>query len=192
MNSLSRSQGTFTLWLFTVSATVMAAATLIAKGLISFGDSQFAGGQIGLPAVFWITTSLLIVGSVFLTRAQGFVRREKQSQFRRSMLISLALGTLFVGVQSYGVWRLLGYQSPSEAQTSANAFILVFVALHGLHFTIAMMFLVFVTLKSLADRYDHEYYWGVTVCSWFWHVLGLAWVAILGVIIIAKINHQAI
>lgn len=192
MNSLSRSQGTFTLWLFAVTAGVMSVATLIAQGLISYGDSPYSSGQIGLPSVFWITTGLLVVGSAFLQRAQGFVQREKQQPFRRSMVWALAAGTLFVGVQSYGVWRLIGFQTPSEVQTSASAFILVFVALHGLHFTVAMMFLVYVTLKSHADRYDHEYYWGVTVCAWFWHVLGLAWVAILGVIIIARIDQYAL
>ena len=55
----------------------------------------------------------------------------------------------------------------------------MFAVLHVLHFTVAMMFLVYVMLRSFQDRYDHEYYFGVTVCTWFWHVLGIVWVAIL-------------
>jgi heme/copper-type cytochrome/quinol oxidase subunit 3 len=51
--------------------------------------------------------------------------------------------------------------------------------------SIAIMFLTLVYLKSLIDRYDHEYYWGVMVCSYFWHALGLVWLAIIGVFLIA-------
>jgi hypothetical protein len=53
------------------------------------------------------------------------------------------------------------------------------VALHAMHFTLALMFLVWVTLGAFADRYDHEYFWGVVVCAWFWHALGIAWGCIL-------------
>jgi cytochrome c oxidase subunit III len=47
------------------------------------------------------------------------------------------------------------------------------------------LFLVFVTVQGFADRYDHEYYWGVLVCACFWHALGIVWLAILFVLVIA-------
>jgi hypothetical protein len=42
-----------------------------------------------------------------------------------------------------------------------------------------------VTLGALADRYDHEYFWGVSLCAWFWHALGIVWVCILIVFVIS-------
>ena len=97
---------------------------------------------------------------------------------------TLAAGTLFVGIQSFGLWCLIMQQRPEDASTGVNAFIVMLAALHGLHFVVALMFLSYVTIKGFAARYDHEYYWGVQICTWFWHALGVIWLAILGVFLI--------
>ena len=51
---------------------------------------------------------------------------------------------------------------------------------------VCVLFLCYVTVQALADRYDHEYYWGVSICAWFWHALGIAWVALLFVMMAAR------
>jgi heme/copper-type cytochrome/quinol oxidase subunit 3 len=45
--------------------------------------------------------------------------------------------------------------------------------------------LLWVTLSAFADRYDHEYCWGVSFAAWCWHVLGVVWLAILFVFAMA-------
>jgi cytochrome c oxidase subunit III len=135
--------------------------------------------------VFWGTTVLLLLGSIFLHRAVQFVRREKQPAFRRSLWLALGCGVLFVAVQTYGLICMIRHQDPAEVQTGANAFLTMLGVLHAMHFSLALLFLIWVALCAQADRYDHEYYWGVTVCGWFWHVLGLLWFLILGVFVFA-------
>ncbi len=51
--------------------------------------------------------------------------------------------------------------------------------LHGVHFVIALLFVAWITVNAFADRYDHEYFGSVTFCAWFWHALGIVWMAIL-------------
>ncbi|MBS0262819.1 MAG: cytochrome c oxidase subunit 3 [Planctomycetes bacterium] len=143
-------------------------------------------GEIVFPGVFWGTTVLLALGSYWLQRAQSYVKREKQRPFRRCLLLALVAGTLFVGIQSYGLSCMIGNQAAEAAQTGANAFLTMLSAVHAMHFVLAQMFLVWVTLSALADRYDHEYWWGVTVCTWFWHGLGIIWLLILVIFLIAK------
>lgn len=140
------------------------------------------------PPAFLISTVLLAVGSVSMSRACAFVRRERQIPFRRSLLISIAAGTLFVTTQSYALTALVRQTPASQVAIGAKAFVAVLAALHAMHFVIAMMFLVFITVQAFADRYDHEYYWGVTICAWFWHVLGIVWVLVLAVIAIAMVS----
>jgi len=60
---------------------------------------------------------------------------------------------------------------------------------HALHFTVAIWWLLWVLLSALEDRYDHEYYWGVYACGWFWHALGAVWAVLLAVFLIAA-NFQ--
>ncbi len=139
----------------------------------------------GFPPVFWGTTLLLVAGSVLLQHARNSVRLERQRPFRRALLAALAAGTAFVAIQTYGIAWLVRHQQPEAVETGANAFVTCLTALHAMHFTLAMMLLVWVTLQACSDRYDHEYSWGVTVCAWFWHALGVIWMLILVIFALA-------
>ncbi len=138
------------------------------------------------PFAFWVSSLLLLTGSVMMSRAVYFVRIERQRSFRRSLLSALAIGGMFWGVQTYGLWVLMPHDRTAEAaQSGVNAFVLMLAAVHGMHFVVAVLFLSYITVRAMADRYDHEYYWGVTVCAWFWHALGIVWIGILAVFAIA-------
>ncbi|MEX1098084.1 MAG: cytochrome c oxidase subunit 3 [Planctomycetales bacterium] len=163
-----------------VAAAVLALAAGLAVLIIRLAGPADTASR--MPIAFQLSTLLLFGGSAALHRAVHHVRRERQPRFRRALVAGLAAGVLFVGVQSYGLWNLLRQGDPEHAATSAIEFVFTAAALHGLHFTLALLFLVFVTLQAFADRYDHEYYWGVVCCAWFWHALGAIWLAILGVL----------
>ena len=135
---------------------------------------------------FGISTCLLFMGSGCLFRAIESVRRERQYSFRRWLVLALTSGTLFVAVQTYALTSLIRRHSVNDASTDAAAFVAVITVLHAMHFTIALLFLSHITIQAFSDRYDHEYYWGVTICAWFWHALGIVWVAILVVMLIAR------
>ena len=136
------------------------------------------------PIAFAASTLFLLIGSVALWRALGFVRRERQRPFRQQLLVALATGTMFVSSQSYALICLIRQQTADATQTGAGAYVVVAATLHAMHFVIAMLFLVFITVQAFENRYDHEYYWGVTVCTWFWHALGVVWAVVLVVILI--------
>lgn len=168
-----------------VSAAVYASALGLGLSLIRCLPPAPVPGRLVFPSAFWVTTLLLALGSGLLQNGAWNVRHERQKPFRRNLFAALVAGTLFVGLQIYGLRGLAANQVPDEAQTSANAFITIFAALHAMHFSLALLFLVWVTLNALADRYDHEYSWGVTLCAWFWHALGIVWLCILAVFVIA-------
>lgn len=138
------------------------------------------------PPMFAISTVALWLGSACLSRAVADVRRERQREFRRDLIAALLAGTVFVACQVSALNWLIQRQRPEEVATGAAAFVAVFAALHAMHFIVAVLFLIFVTVWAFADRYDHEYFWGVSLCAWFWHILGLAWLAVLAVVAIAR------
>ena len=144
--------------------------------------------KLHLPMAFQFGTALLAVGSVCLHNAHTNVRFEHQTQFRRSLLLALAAAMLFVSVQSYGMWSLIKSISPQlEMQTSVHGMVIMFAAIHVMHVIVAQSVLLWVTLSAVADRYDHEYYWGVTFAAWCWHVLGIIWIGILCIFAIATV-----
>ena len=160
----------------------------IAAVLIRFVPNPPSTGRLTLPPVFWITTGLLAVASAELHYSVQQVRRERQRLFRRSLGMALIAGTLFVAFQACGLRFLMQNQIPDEVQTGSAAFVTMLVALHAMHLMLALLFLVWVTLSAFADRYDHEYYWSVSVCAWFWHALGAVWLVILAVFMIVGAN----
>src|SRR5690349_2147266 len=98
-----------------VSVAVYAIAGTLAFTLIHAMPVAAAPGKVVFPPVFWLTSLLLALNSGLLQRAVHCVRRERQRPFRRSLLGALAAGTLFVGLQSYGLKCLMGNQLPEEA-----------------------------------------------------------------------------
>ena len=134
-----------------------------------------------------MSTALLAGGSLLLHRASRLVRFERQLEFRRSLAWALALGTAFVAAQTYGLWCLIAqHEAAKSVGLKDGAF--AFVLLHGVHFVVALLFVAFIYLRALADKYDHEYSWGVTFCAWFWHALGIAWLAIMVAFLIAGVS----
>jgi cytochrome c oxidase subunit 3 len=176
----SANQSRFVLRFFVVAVTLFLSAGSVAYVLIRLW------GPTSVTAVFAVSTILLITCTVFLQNAQYHVKLEQQRPFRRSLIVAMTAGSVFLAIQSLGLWSLLQIQNPSEAQTGIQIFVLVFAVLHGLHLCVALMFLIYVSLKAFADRYDHEFYWGVTICAFFWHLLGLVWLLILAVFSISK------
>ncbi|HIK94366.1 MAG TPA: hypothetical protein EYG03_20680 [Planctomycetes bacterium] len=170
-------------------ATITQAAICIgmAWALAAFVGAPEQSERIRLPAAFQFGTLFLLIGSWFLHVSQGHVQNERQAEFRRSLLLALLCAVLFVGVQSFGLWAFMrsttDYQNP---QQNTHGFVFMFAALHAMHFLVAQSVLLWVTLSAFLDRYDHEYYWGVTFATWFWHALGIAWIAILCVFSIAS------
>ncbi len=179
-------QSRLALRFFAVSVGVLLAAALVAALLHRVLGRPVAGAATIFPPAFAATTLLLLAGSFALGRAVRFVRLERQRPFRRWLQGAVVAGTLFLGVQTYALWSLVPAERTAQAaSTGVTAFVLMLAGLHGLHMTVAVLFVVLVTLQALADRYDHEYYWGVTCCAWFWHLLGIVWLGILTVCAIA-------
>jgi heme/copper-type cytochrome/quinol oxidase subunit 3 len=101
-------------------------------------------------------------------------------------LVSLGFAMAFVAVQGFGLWAMdKGVRTAHAAQIGVHGFVVMLTALHAMHFVIAQSVLLWVTLSAFADRYDHEYYWGVTFATWCWHGLGVVWMGILFVFTIS-------
>lgn len=175
---------TFARRFFWLTVSVFSISYAVARLLVLCNSGRPPHSWGHFPPAFGISSILLLVGSLALRNALQAVRVERTARFRRALLVALGAGTLFVAVQSFGLWCLILQQQPEDVSTGVNAFIVMLAALHGLHFIVALMFLSYVTIKGFAARYDHEYFWGVQVCTWFWHALGIIWLAILGVFLI--------
>jgi nitric oxide reductase NorE protein len=171
---------------FLLATTVLVVAAVASLVLLKLFPVGTGTPPNRFSLAFAVSTAMLLTGSGCMHRAVASVRRERQQAFRNWLKRAMIAGTFFVAAQTYALTCLMRQQPADEAETGAAAFVAVFAAMHGMHFVIAMLFLSYVIVQALADRYDHEYFWGVTICAWFWHALGIAWLAILFVMFVAR------
>ena len=171
---------------FAVAAVVFVIATVITWSMLKLLGPPVPHRDLQFPPAFGASTFLLALGSILLERARRAVRQEKQQRFRRNLLLAGFTGACFLGTQTYGLLSLFpAERSAADASLGATAFVMMLATLHALHFTVAILFVSLVIVRMQQDRYDHEYHWGVSVCTAFWHVLGVVWLAILLVFAIA-------
>lgn len=182
----------YALKFFLLAAGLLAIAIGCSQLLLIIFPTDPQSRRNQFSVAFSASTVFLFLGSWCMHQTVSHVRRERQSLFRRWLKLALLSGTVFVAVQVYALTCLIRQQTPDDASSSAAAFVAVFATLHGMHFVVAMLFLCYITIQAMADRYDHEYFWGVVVCAWFWHALGVAWIAILVVMMIAQISIERI
>lgn len=173
---------------FAVAAAALLSAGGITALLIRLGRATPPATHARIPVAFWVSTLLLAGGSLSLHWAVKFVRREKQRQFRMCLWAGVVCGTLFVGVQGFGLWVLTRAFREGMARGSdeliTGEFGVVFAGLHAVHFIVALLFVIYTTVHALSYRYDHEYYFGIQFCAWFWHALGIVWGAILMILLL--------
>lgn len=184
------SQRDFGLAIFLFSVAVLFLGGLLAYVIVrsSMVQTQEPVALV-IPPILWLSTALLILGSISIHRAVYYVRLEKQQQFRNCLNLTFLLGGAFFVIQTLGLMNVLREHSqllvaldPTQ-QTyrylSSYGVLFSFVLLHALHFVVAFGVLGFVIYKAYLYQYDHEYHWGVRACSVVWHFLGVIWICML-------------
>ena len=177
---------------FLLATLAFVISLLLATDLAGLIGRPVVRERFWFPPAFAVSTVLLVAGSVAMVKSVASVRRERQREFRQWLLIAMGIGACFMGVQGYGLWTLLpAERTTGDASLGATPYVLMLAALHALHVSVAVLFLAFVSARAQADRYDHEYHWGVSVCGWFWHALGVAWLFVLLILAIAAAHGVA-
>ena len=141
----------------------------------------------------YASTAIVLLASVTIHRALQMVRREQQAAFKRWLWITNALALAFVAVQTPAMIDLLSldpHAGPAAAQQGISretrlwSVLFIFVLLHALHVIGGIIYLVLVTVKAHAGKYDHEHSVGVRHAALYWHFLDVVWITMFGTFLI--------
>lgn len=157
------------LWLFIVSDAFVFAGLFVARFYLLGPLERPEVNQIlGL-----VVTSVLLISSFFMNRAEVAMQYGDERAFRRFTLVTIALGTLFllgvVGVE----WPI----SPHGPDYSA-AYSLFFAmtGFHAFHVLTGLIFLVIVYRNSRKGLYSAERHFPVEAAAVYWHFIDVVWV----------------
>jgi cytochrome c oxidase subunit 3 len=155
------------LWLFFISEAFLFGGLLVARFFLWGGNRPDLDQTLGL-----IVTSILLLSSYFMNRAEIAIAYDDRKTFSRSMLITAALGSLFL----LGV---VGLEWQGELRPWDDVYGAVFYAmtgLHALHVLSGVILILIVWNLGRKGHYSSERHWGVEAATIYWHYVDLVWV----------------
>jgi cytochrome c oxidase subunit III len=153
-----------------------------------------------LPPVLFVNTAILLLSSLSMELARRHIFREfdvleewlglGRPALRRTLPwvgVTLALGLGFLFGQWAG-WRQLTAQGFAfdRTATPASYFFYLITGLHAAHLVAGVAALVFCLLGLSRLRRVETRQVAVDAVAWFWHTMGLAWLALFGVLILGQ------
>ena len=155
------------LWLFFVSEAFMFGG-LLASRFYLWGNSRPDLNQmLGL-----VVTSVLLLSSFFMNRAETAMAHDDRKTFLRSMLITAALGIVFlIGVV---VFEWQGHIQPWDGVYGAVLFGMT--GLHALHVFSGVVLILIVWNLGRKGHFSSERHWGVEAIAIYWHFVDLVWI----------------
>ena len=172
-----RSAGDIGLWVF-IGVACSLFSLFIAAYLMRMEGSDWS--PIAPPWQLWLSTGLLLAGSIVLARAGTTVRMPGQLEGRRFRILLLAGGACavaFLLVQSWA-WRALLIAQIGPNGNPAGSFFYLLTAMHGLHVAGGLVGWA-VTILATWRNADPARVARLTVlCARYWHFLLAVWIVL--------------
>lgn len=156
------------LWLFLLSDSFVFGGLLVVRfGLMGFSRPDL-DQVLGL-----IVTSMLLVSSFFMNRAEVAVANGDRRNFLVSLSITIILGIVFlagvVGVE----WREAHF-GPADGPSGAVFYGMT--GFHAFHVLTGVIFLLIVLRNGLNKLYTEEKHWAVEAAAVYWHFVDVVWI----------------
>lgn len=157
------------LWLFILSDAFVFGGLFVARFYLLGVESRPEVSQIlGL-----LVTSILLISSFFMNRAEIAAANGEQKKFLNSTLITLVLGVIFlVGV--VGVEWPLAPHGPSHSVVYSLFFTMT--AFHAFHVLTGVIFLAIIYRNGRKGLYTAERHFPVEAAAVYWHFIDVVWV----------------
>jgi cytochrome c oxidase subunit 3 len=162
------------LWVFMGVATALFALFIVAYVMrMNGGDAV----TIALPWQLWLSSALLLAGSVTLQQASAAARNASLDSARRLFLAGGACAALFLAVQ-FWAWQTLLAAHVSPAGNPAGSFFYLLTAMHGLHVAGGLVAWGVTARDFWRNPEPAGGAWRIALCARYWHFLLVVWVAL--------------
>ena len=155
------------LWLFICSEVFMFGGILASRFYL-WGDTR---PELD-PWLGLIVTSVLLVSSFFMNRAESAIAHGDRKTFLTNLLITAGLGVVFlVGVVGFE-WQ--GHIKPWDGRYGAVLFAMT--GLHALHVFSGVVLIMIIWNLGRKGHFSAERHWGAEGTATYWHFIDVVWV----------------
>ena len=125
-------------------------------------------------AVTAVNTGVLLASSVALTAALRARRRGEGRRFVSGLALTAGLGALFLAVQGYEWFRLIGYGLTVGSGVYGGSFYTL-IGAHAAHVVAALAWLGVTLTLAARGRFAGPRASAVTACAMYWHFVVALW-----------------
>lgn len=160
------------LWVFMAVATSLF-SLFIAAYVMRMNQTDWTA--IAMPWQLWLSTALLVAGSVLLQQASAAARAALSARARFLLLAGGLCALAFLLVQLWA-WQTLQAIHVMPAGSPAASFFYLLTAMHGLH--VAGGIGAWGWVARSAWREPTHVAWRIALCARYWHFLLAVWVVL--------------
>ncbi len=169
------------LWVFIGVATSL--FTLFLWAYVMRMDSA-DWSPIAMPWQLWLSTALLMAGSVALQVASAAARDQRWDRARILLLAGGGFALAFLGAQLWA-WQALMASRVMPTGNPAGSFFFLLTALHGFHVAGGLVAWILTAWRirdslagSAAPSDPVRIAWRIKLCARYWHFLLAVWVVL--------------
>ncbi len=165
--------GKVLLWL-AIASMVMLFAGLTSGYIVRQAEGNWM--QVTVPRAFYFSTAFILLSSITMQSALSAIKKNNTGTVKTLLIVTLALGLAFVFCQFLGYNSLVNQGVYFTGGNASASFFYAITGLHLAHLIGGILSLMFVTGKSIMEKYNSNNYLGIQLCSTYWHFLDGLWI----------------
>lgn len=182
MNGGTTEAGRLGVRLFLASLSVLFAASIVGYLAVRLRAEQWPPpGMPPLPAGLWVSTLVILLCSGTIHGAVTAVRRDCAPHTRLWLVLTLALGSLFLVLQGWNWWQMVAARMPVGTRNLYAFTFYTLTGLHAVHVVGGLVFLGAVTHQSFRRVPSRAH---VQYCASYWHFLDVVWLILFVVLVV--------
>jgi cytochrome c oxidase subunit 1/cytochrome c oxidase subunit I+III len=140
-----------------------------------------AASQVLKPKTAAVFTLFLLASSVTFWLAERSLHRQKHGRFRAWLLVTIALGLVFLIGQGHEYLDLLRQGLTINSSLFATSFFTL-TGFHGLHVLVGLMLLGILFWMAMARDFQSRRHKAVRTMGLYWHFVDVVWIAVFATV----------
>lgn len=170
------------MWLF-IASDCMFFGALIGTYLIYAGKSvvgPYPQDLFDIPLTT-LSTFILLMSSLSVALAVQAVQKGDQKGLRRWLLVTVAMGLIFLGFQVYEFSSFIDAGLTLSTNLFGTTFY-VLTGIHGVHVALGVLWLALLYFTSLRGDSNRANAVNVEVAGLYWHFVDIVWIVVFAVV----------
>ena len=132
-------------------------------------------GAWGLPA---LNTALLLTSGATLTWAHWGLLKNRRSQLKLGLLLTVLLGLAFIGFQAWEYQHAYTERGLTMGAGVYGATFFMLTGFHGFHVTLGVIMLMVIYGRSLKGHFSADSHFAFEGVAWYWHFVDVVWLGL--------------